>query len=524
MTTDYDAIVIGSGLGGLTAGALAARAGARVLVLEQHKIFGGAATVFSRKDLRVEVGLHEIDGLDDGDIKRGLFERLDIPAHVRFVPVPEFYSVRHRSLGDEPFVMPEGIEAARRAAGERFPHHGAALRTWFDILDIIRRKLHVLTDNQDKTWWWLLNGPLFPVRFWPVIRYERTTVGAFLQRLFGDDEAVKLALCGNLNYFTDTLEMSLLFFAAAQASYYRGGHYIRGGSQVLSDYLAGLVRDAGGITLTGRPVVGILVDGGRAVGVQHTNREGEDLQDARAPVLFGNAAPMVLAEMLPAPHKDDFASDYADKPLSTSLWSVYLGLDRSPNELGMEHYSNFVFPDWMKGLGDLAASGKLLATVPGGRVPFYVAVNYDKLDHGLADAGRSLVVLCGVDRLANWDSLDREAYKARKAAWLEAIIDDLLRVYPDLRDHIIYREMATAKTVHRYLKTPGGAVYGFKQLPSVAGRHRPGAKTCMPGLYLASAFAQPGGGFTGAMLAGQNAFQEASKRTRGSHLRICQSS
>lgn len=511
LSTNYDAIVIGSGLGGLTAGALAAREGARVLLLEQHNLFGGAATVFSRKNLRVEVGLHEIDGLDDGDMKRRLFERLDIPAHVEFVRVPEFYTVRHRSLGERPFVMPEGIDAARRATADRFPRHAAALRIWFDTLEAIRDKLRLLTGNQDRLWWWMLNGPIFPVRFWLLIRHERTTVGAFLRRLFGDDEAVKIGLCSNLLYYSDSPEMSLLFFAAAQISFHRAGHYIRGGSQVLSDYLAGVIRSAGGTTLNRRPVARILVERGRTAGVAHRDLEGEDEREAHAPVVFGNAAPAVLAEMLPEPQKTDFARDYAGKQPSTSLWSVYLGLDRSPNELGMDHYSNFVFPDWMSGLDDLVASGKMLEAGPDGRVPFYVAVNYDRIDHGLADEGRSLVVLCGVDREAYWRDLDREAYKARKAAWLDAIVEDLLRVYPGLRDHIVYKEMATAKTVKRYLGTPGGAVYGFKQTPSMAGRHRPPAKTCVPGLYLASAFAQPGGGFTGAILAGQNAFHAAAK-------------
>jgi phytoene dehydrogenase-like protein len=328
-----------------------------------------------------------------------------------------------------------------------------------------------------------------------------------------DDEAVKFVLCGNLNYYADTLDMSLLYFAAAQASYYRGGYYIRGGSQKLSNFLASIIRAADGSTLCRRSVTRIVVESGCAVGVVHTDSKGGSPEESRAPVIFGNAAPALLAEMLPDPHKCDFARAYANKPLSTSLWSIYLGLDRSPNELGVVHYSNFVFPDWMDGLSDLPISGDLLGSTPDGRIPFYVAVNYDKVHHGLNDEGRSLMVLCGVDRLTNWEGLENNTYKARKSMWLDAIIEDLLRVFPDLRGHIVHKEMATAKTVKRYLNTPGGAVYGFKQIPEVAGRHRPAAKTCLPGLYLASAFAQPGGGFTGAMLAGQNAFQAAAMGT-----------
>ena len=62
MPRNFDAIVIGSGLGGLTAGALSARSGLRVLVLERNDTFGGAATVYRHNGLTIETSLHEIDG------------------------------------------------------------------------------------------------------------------------------------------------------------------------------------------------------------------------------------------------------------------------------------------------------------------------------------------------------------------------------------------------------------------------------------------------------------------------------
>lgn len=434
-----------------------------------------------------------------------------IQENVEFVSVPEFFSVRHRLLGDEPFVMPEGTKAAFNATAQRFPQHREALKTWFDTLENINGTLRLLIEKHDNSRWWLLNGFLFPFRFWPVIRHDRTTVGGFLQKLFGDDERVKLALCANINYYSDTPEMSLLFFAAAQASFHRRGNYIRGGSKVLVDYLVNIIRAKQGVGVLKRPVVKIIVEEGNAVGVVHTNRAGEDPTEVRAPVIFGNAAPAVLTQMLPEPYKTSFVSKYGDESQPMSLWTIYLGLDRSPCELGVDCYSNFIFPDWMGGLKDLPLCGELLGEAPKGRIPPYVVVNYDRIDHGLVHKSGSLVVITGVDYLSNWEALDEPAYAGRKAAWMEAIIGDLVRLYPRVQQHIVFSEMATAKTVNRYLKTPGGAVYGYSQSPSMAGRARFTAKTSLPGLYLASAYARPGGGYSGAMLAGQNAFRSASK-------------
>ncbi len=61
----YDIIIIGGGLGGLTAGAKLARSGKKVFLVEQHYLPGGCATVFKRKDYTMEVGLHEMDGLHE---------------------------------------------------------------------------------------------------------------------------------------------------------------------------------------------------------------------------------------------------------------------------------------------------------------------------------------------------------------------------------------------------------------------------------------------------------------------------
>jgi len=87
----YDVIVIGAGLGGLTAGAKLAREGMKVLVIEQHSQPGGCATSFRRGDFTLEVGLHEMDGPGSRDTKNRIFSELDVTGNVEFIHVPEFY-------------------------------------------------------------------------------------------------------------------------------------------------------------------------------------------------------------------------------------------------------------------------------------------------------------------------------------------------------------------------------------------------------------------------------------------------
>ena len=172
----------------------------------------------------------------------------------------------------------------------------------------------MMSEHQDDRGWWLLNAPTLPWRLWPLIRDRHATLSEVLARLFGDNEPVKLAIASNLPYYTDDPDtMPFIQFAIPQASYLAGGgHYIRGGSQVLSDRLVAIIREAGGEVEADREVETILLDGDRARGVRHRAANTDDVREELAPVVFGNAAPSVLASMLPHDKRASFMSRYQD--------------------------------------------------------------------------------------------------------------------------------------------------------------------------------------------------------------------
>ena len=508
MSRQFDAIVIGSGLGGLTAAALYARAGHQVLVLERNHNFGGAAAVYRHGALAIEASLHEIDGLDAEDPKTPVLRSLGLDRDIAFVDVGDLHEIRSPILG-EPFVLPQGLEAALAATKKRFPHQANALDRYFERIRAIRHAVATLSEHLDDRSWWLWNAPLLPRRFWPLIRDRHVTLSEVLQRLFGDDEAVKLALAPNISYYTDDPDtMPFIAFAVPQASYLLGGgHYVRGGSQVLSDRLVAIVRERGGEVEAAREVHAILLEGDRASGVHHHARGGGDPQLDLAPVIFGNAAPSMLAAMLPERVRPRFNAPYRDQRPSISLWTIALGLSRPSGEFGVRRYSTAILPGWMKKLADLRHAGTLLRDDPGIRMVPYGFVAYDQIDSGLNQNGPYLVSMVGVDRLENWADLDADAKRVRKERWMDRIIADLDGQFPGIAGAVVQREMSTAETFHHYLNTPGGGIYGFA--PQTRG-FMPLPETAIDGLYLASAFTG-GGGFTGAILGGGWAARAAMK-------------
>ncbi|MBF0272672.1 MAG: NAD(P)/FAD-dependent oxidoreductase [Magnetococcales bacterium] len=499
MHNSFDAIVIGSGLGGLVAGALAAKSGARVVVLERHDQVGGAATNFTRGKLRIDAGLHQMDGFEADDPNRALFEHLGLFDHITLVPLPELYAVHHPAFGR--FVMPSLADQHRGQVEAHFPSHSRAIHHWFD---------EILGKSAPQE-------PSSDPHRWSMAHYERSSISPWLEALFGEQEGIKLALCANLPYYGDDPDrLSLKFFATAQGSFYRGNYYIKGGSGQLSQALARIIRTHGGEVRCGQVVNRILIKKGRVTGVTCASRNGTSACEVSAPMVFANAAPMVTAEMLPPQERRLFRANYAGLEPATSLWCIYLGVKTQPQNYGLIHHSTFLFPDWMHTLGHYREAAGLLAESPQNIIPPYVVANYAAIDSGLATNGMNLIVLTGLDRLANWDILDKRAYAQKKKAWMKALIQDFSSRFPGIESKIVVSEMATARTMARYLNTPGGSVYGFAQTPMQAGRHRPGAKTPVPGLWLASAFSRPGGGFTGTMLAGHMAFSMAFRATNAS--------
>lgn len=514
MPRTFDCIVIGSGLGGLTAGALCARAGLKVLVLERNDNFGGAAVTYRHQGLTIEASLHEIDGFDEGDPKKPLLHALGLERDLTFIDVGDLYEVRGGLLG-EPFRLHHGLDAALAGAVARFPEHQRGLEEYFRRLFAVRQAMSEAALHRYDRSWWISHAPQALRHLWTFLRDGSATVGEVMTDLFGADERVKLALGANLGYYHgDPDQFRFLRYAIPQASYIAGGgHYVRGGSKALADRLADLIRETGGELESGREADEILLTEGRVSGVGHHKKGGGDSRIEETRLVLGNAAPHVLATMLPEQQRTAFLEPYAGRPLSISLWTVSLGLNRPARDFGVRSYSTFITPDWMRSFSEMREMAAILGQEPGARMPLYVFVDFHQIDSGLNEGPPYLVSFCGSDRLDNWAPLEPGARKARREAWTRALIADIDRHFPGIAGAVVHHEMSTAETMRDYLNTPGGAVYGFSPDMSAPGAFPPGPRTAVPGLWLSSAFTLAGG-FTGSMLGGALAATEAMQQMR----------
>ncbi len=515
MTTEkkFDAVVIGSGLGGLTAGALLAKQGYSVCLLERNFSLGGAASVYRVGDLTIESSLHQTsDPRNPRDPKHAILSELGVLDEIEWLPTGPLHNVRGGPVGEN-FALPAGFDAAHDALASRFPDKSQAIKNFLNEVEQIHDSLWTVRQARETG-----SVAKFAKAVWeiePAARGWQNSMDEVFEQDFAGAEALKCALGANLLYFGDDPRRTWwIYYALAQgANIASGGAYIKGGSRQLSLKLAKAITKAGGVVRLGRLATAIEADSeGDVSRVRHVARKsGEDEETLDARVVMANCAPAVAGDLLPPTARALMEAEFGARPLSTSLFCVNFGLKAKPETVGLKDYSSIVLPQSLARFSHYGDGATAMSGDPKGALPLYSVANFTAVDSGLWDDPPILLSVLGLDRLDNWRNLTREDADERRERWLDAFQNALERDYPGFSSLVTDRVMLNAFSMAGYLNTPEGAVYGFEPLPPeepiVAGFPRT-PRTPIGGLYLASAF---GGehGFNGAILSGAEAARMA---------------
>ncbi|MFW2331996.1 MAG: phytoene desaturase family protein, partial [Nitrospinota bacterium] len=477
----YDAVVIGSGLGGLTAAALLAKRGKKVLLIEQSVMAGGCAVTFKRKQYKMEASLHEMDGFGLHDYKATILKELNLFDKVKFLKVPEFY--RFIAKNNE-FIFPNDLEEAIRLLIDKFPDEKDGILKFFKIVLAIRKEIHRIMPIYG--WLQTLLMPFMPLIAPRVVFYTYTkqTVGHLLDSLIKNED-LKLILTANIAYYhDDPYHTSLLYFSAGQGGYYSlGGYFVQGGSSNLSDCMVNIIEKAGGLALLRTTVSKIIVENGAAIGVEYFhNKKRAEIKKVFAPNIIANGAIDNIAAMLPDVEKSKIKKLTNNLKLSTSFFNVYIGFKTALKELGSKHYSTIIDSADQKTMADITSEEE---SNPYDKCRF-TFIDYSQIDSKLAPDGMSVGTITIADHISRWDSLTDEDYKRKKEEVAQILLKRLERVIPGICSAIDYYEVATPKTIQRYTMNPQGVVYGFAQIPEQIGLFRIKNRSPVKNLYFAS--------------------------------------
>jgi phytoene dehydrogenase-like protein len=468
MKKNYDAIIIGGGLGGLTCALGLIQKGLRVRLFEKEPKAGGCQAYFKRKGFFFESCMHSVaETYAGGPVLTAL-------AAVGLDPLPEFVKLDPSFcfiFPDKTYAVPPEVSDYKSMLKSEFPDEAQGIDRIFDTMTAIYEGLGHLPEIT------------------PVIEQYG---GAVFQQML-DECMVTRRLQAVLSGFWGYLGLppsktSALILSAFNASICNHGNYFpAGGITPLVDQLKDAFIGKGGEISFKSKVEKILIRNGRACGV-HLAGGDEILSDV---VVSNIDATATLFHMVGESHlPSDFISRVKNLQPTLSAFSVYLGID-GKNIPDNVCAANLVYPgDDLEQQYAAVLHGDLETMPWVVSIPTLVAPQ-------LAPPGHHILSLFApipyrLPGMTDW----REC----KAEYTERFIRLASTLIPGLEKRIVVREAATPDTLVRYTANRGGAL-GWNYTPeSITGR--PENKSPVPGLWLTGHWTVPGVGVHGAIQSG----------------------
>lgn len=474
MNTDpYDAIIIGSGAGGLSAGTVLSRAGARIVVLEAMTDYGGYLNPFQRNGYRFDAGMHYLGQLGEGGVFRALLQRLGVWHSIEFNQIDPDGVIRFH-CGDLEFHLPAGQQAIQTRLSDRFPGEAAAIKRFLASLLAIDRAVESAADMNKGIGGFLHAVPSLPV----LLSILRKNYAQYVESFTPTKELQAFLFmmnCGLPPQRAAALVPILMF-----RHYLDGAYYPKGGSGALRDALVGMITKNHGDLLNYTKVDGIRRDGELL-----TVTSGSRSWTSRSVIC--NADPTHLYGTLldPALISRKLRKRVSGIVPSTGAFYAYVVTDLDLTEFGIgsgtiQHHDSLEAMR-RQGMKCDANFGNFMLSCTTLKDP----------DGGHAPPGKHIIELVSqmpFEPFARWSHLPAErrgdSYRRLKERLGRQLIRKAERYIPDLSNHISYVNYATPLTNHYWVNAPGGGCYGPAHIPSQVGPKRFGNKSHIPGLFL----------------------------------------
>ena len=491
-------VVIGAGIGGLTAGALLAHRGYSVQVLDQALVPGGCASTFKRQGFTFDVGATQVAGLEPGGIHHRIFSELgiDLPAATFCDPACAVY-LPGESQPIRVWRDPEQWQAERQ---RQFP---GSEPFWQLLSDLFRH-----------SWAFQARDPVLPPRsvwdLWQLTKAVRpdtlltvphtfSTVGAALRGYgLGNDRRLRTFLDLQLKLYSqvDAEETALLYAATAlgvsQAPL--GLYHLQGSMQVLSDRLVSALERDGGQLKMRHTVEQIHTEAGKVTGITIRNQKTGETQTEAADHVVANVTVQNLMQLLGEQAPAGYQRRVEKLPTASGAFVIYLGVDRSAIPPDCPPHLQFLY-DYEGAIGENNS--------------LFVSVSHE--GDGRAPDGKATVIASSfTDPNLWWGSGEMgsggvgeseqgsdRAYDKLKQRYTEGAIARLAEFFTLNDQTMVYQEAATPRTFARFTGRDRGVVGGIGQQVPTFGPFGFANRTPVDRLWLVGDSTHPGEGTAG---------------------------
>jgi len=475
----WDAIVIGSGIGGMAVAAALSRVGQRVMLLEQHWTLGGLTHSFTREGFTWDVGLHYLSYMAPGERERGLLDWLcDTP--IELVSLGSIYDVLHIG-SSEPLALSRPYEAQERDLKDRFPEEAEAIEAWMQALRDGREAMLKVAPTRAMP---KLGGDILD--WWNRHEIEKwcaRTTKEVIDDLTDNPQLAAVMAAQWGDHGGRPSKASFAMHALIAASYLKAGSwYPIGGGGAFAEHIIPTITKAGGEARTRVRVAGLLFEQDKVVGVRT-----DDGEEIRAKAVISNiGARETIDNLLP----DDcghleWIEEIRSLPSSIAHYTLFLGFEGDIECAGATKANHWFYPT-----GD---ADVLWTTAPDEDPPF-VVVGFGSLKDPTHDPGQhqkhtgQILTWTNWERVSRWADLSPSERGEDYAEFKRRVEATLMRQFelrfPELAKMVVYRELATPLSTVSFTGHREGAFYGLDVTPQRVMSDALRAKTPIPGLYL----------------------------------------
>jgi all-trans-retinol 13,14-reductase len=483
LSEQWDAIVIGSGIGGLTAAVLLAmHGGKRVLVQERHYEAGGFTHTFHRPGYEWDVGLHYIGQVQDkGSRERRAFDHLTA-GRVRWQAMPEVYD--RIIIAGQTFDLIAGVDRFRERLKQWFPREARAIDRYIAAVQACKRASGLYyAEKAIPAPLAALAGGLMRL---PYMRWARRTTREVLESLTSNRDLIGVLTAQWGDYGLPPAKSSFAVHASIAEHYFGGGSYPVGGASTIAAAMVPQIEHNGGSVVTSADVQGILLKSAKAAGVRMS-----DGREFCAPMVFSDAgAANTFERLLPAglPALDSLRVQLRTLQPSTAHLSLYVGLSQSASALGLKGTNLWIYSNFDHDASVERFARDIDSPFPVVYISFPSAKDPDFQRRHPGKGTIEAITLVPYEAFARWGETrwqrrgdEYDALKQRLSGRLRA---ELERQVPAAVGNIACAELSTPVSTHHFMNYGHGEIYGIASTPVRFAVRGLGARTPIRGLYL----------------------------------------
>ena len=509
LENQWDAVVIGSGLGGLSCAAAFARRAFKVLVLEQQDKPGGYATAFKRPGgFEFDVSLHSTTVNERGGL-HNLIPGFPEITDVEFLAHPTLF----RAIFPEHDIrVPNrNLQGYRDILTGAFPAEKDGINALFDGMRALQQDFGKLYAAHGK-----VDMSRFPMDFPYLFRYAGSTWAQIIDPVIKDPK-LKGIISAQWGYYgLPPSKLASIYYGMPLYGYLTGGgFYPKGRSQTISNALVKFIEERGGRVLLNTRVEKILMQNGAACGVRTVGN-----RQYLAKVVVSNASAydtfhrMLEADLVPK----EYMAKLDGYSVSLSSFQIFLGLKRD-----LVHQLKISDSEIFYNTGYDPEADYEAAVAGESSNPGFCVTLYDNIYDGYSPKGKNTINILTLSGYEHWKPFETDYRNGNKAAYnreKERIADRMIRkaekvLLPGLSRAIEVKEIGTPLTNLRYTANYRGAIYGFNQTLDNSGSQRLPHKTPLRNLYLAGAWTSPGHGYGAVIPSVLECFGEIMKEWKG---------